>query len=59
MMRFDLPPEQQALKDTARGFAAEEIIPVAMRDAKLLPDLRGDEAGTTHRHCTEPTQGMS
>ena len=31
MMRFDLSPEQQQLKDTARRFAAEEIIPVAAR----------------------------
>lgn len=31
MMRFDLSPEQQALKDTARRCAAEEIIPVAAR----------------------------
>jgi alkylation response protein AidB-like acyl-CoA dehydrogenase len=29
MMRFDLSPEQQQLKETARRFAAEEIIPVA------------------------------
>jgi acyl-CoA dehydrogenase len=31
MMRFDLSPEQQQLKDTARRFAAEEIIPVAAK----------------------------
>ncbi len=29
MMRFDLSPEQQQLKETARRFAADEIIPVA------------------------------
>jgi acyl-CoA dehydrogenase len=29
MMRFDLTPEQEQLKETARRFAAEEIIPVA------------------------------
>jgi acyl-CoA dehydrogenase len=31
MMQFDLSPEQQQLKETARRFAAEEIIPVAGR----------------------------
>ena len=31
MMRFDLSPEQQQLKETARRFAAEEIIPVAAK----------------------------
>jgi alkylation response protein AidB-like acyl-CoA dehydrogenase len=29
MLSFDLTPEQQQLKETARRFAAEEIIPVA------------------------------
>jgi hypothetical protein len=29
MMQFDLTPEQKQLKDTARRFAADEIIPVA------------------------------
>jgi acyl-CoA dehydrogenase len=31
MMQFDLSPEQQQLKETARRFAAEEIIPVAAK----------------------------
>jgi alkylation response protein AidB-like acyl-CoA dehydrogenase len=118
MMRFDLSPEQQALKDTARRFATEEIIPVAARfdEEQTFPadiarkawelglmnfeipaelggaglgvldtglvlrrirlhegvsgreaharreaaaDLRRDEPGATHRHCTEPAQRMS
>jgi alkylation response protein AidB-like acyl-CoA dehydrogenase len=31
MMPFDLTPEQKQLKDTARRFAADEIIPVAAK----------------------------
>ena len=30
-MQFDLTPEQKQLKDTARRFAADEIIPVAAK----------------------------
>jgi len=39
MMRFDLSPEQQQLKETARRFAAEEIIPVAAKhdEEQLFP----------------------
>ena len=39
MMRFDLSPEQQQLKETARRFAAEEIIPVAGKhdEEQLFP----------------------
>jgi alkylation response protein AidB-like acyl-CoA dehydrogenase len=71
MMRFDLSPEQRALKDTARRFAAEGISPVAARfdEEQTFPadiarkawelGLRGDEPGATHRHCTEPAQGMT
>jgi acyl-CoA dehydrogenase len=31
MLSFDLTPEQQQLKETARRFAADEIVPVAMQ----------------------------
>ena len=31
MMQFEISPEQKQLKETARRFAADEIIPVAAR----------------------------
>jgi acyl-CoA dehydrogenase len=31
MMQFELTPEQKQLKETARRFAADEIIPVAAK----------------------------
>jgi acyl-CoA dehydrogenase len=31
MMQFEFTPEQKQLKETARRFAADEIIPVAAR----------------------------
>ena len=39
MMRFDLSPEQQQLKEPARRFAAGEIIPVAAKhdEEQLFP----------------------
>jgi acyl-CoA dehydrogenase len=31
MMQFEISPEQKQLKETARRFAADEIIPIAAR----------------------------
>jgi hypothetical protein len=36
MMQFDLTAEQMQLKETARCFAAEEIIPVAARSSAVV-----------------------
>ena len=65
MLSFDLTPEQQQLKETARRFAADEIMPVAGQcdeEQRFPLDVckkQGDGAGGKRAHARAATSFIS